>query len=149
MTRIFHFIFSFCFIIQINYAQNLPDLRIFLTEKNNHPKTDWLINPTPYKAKIFKSKDGKSIFLHNGLIYREIRLTPNAATVGFDNLMTGETIIRGVKPEGEITINGKHYLIGGLTGQSNYAFLKKEWIDELEVDSNSLVFKLIRCFTNA
>ncbi|MEZ4849005.1 MAG: hypothetical protein R3B93_10405 [Bacteroidia bacterium] len=100
--------------------------------------SDWLIDSTPYQAQIQTSES--EITLENGLIRRVFSINPNGATIGFDNLMTGETILRGVKPEAEITLNGKSYPVGGLTGQPNYAFLTRDWIQELANDPQSLQF---------
>jgi hypothetical protein len=61
-------------------------------------------------------------------------LLPNAATVGFDNLMTGTAIIRGVKPEAILELDGAKYAVGGLVGQVQYAYLRPEWIDGLRAD---------------
>ena len=103
-------------------------------------KTDWLIDNSNYRAGVFRSDKRGEILLENGLVRRTFRLSPNGATVGFDNLTTGQTIIRGVKPEGLVTIDGKAYNIGGLTGQPNYAYLLPEWLDELKADPKSLTF---------
>lgn len=116
--------------------QSLPSIQVSDLEK---PKKDWLLDGSNFAAKISKSEDEKSIFLHNGLISREIHLAKNATTIGFKNLMTGESILRGVKPEAEIVLNNQKYEVGGLKGQPNYAFLKKEWLDKMWVDSNALV----------
>ena len=62
-------------------------------------------------------------------IARTFRLAPNAATVGLDQLISGESLLRGVKPEAIVEINGRRYEVGGLTGQPNYAFLRAEWLD--------------------
>ncbi|WP_026954065.1 hypothetical protein [Algoriphagus vanfongensis] len=90
---------------------------------------DWLIDNSEYKAEV-QDENGKLV-LENGLIKRVIKIAPNAATIQFDNLYSGESFLRGVKPEAEITINGVNYEVGGLKGQPNYAFLKQEWIEEL------------------
>lgn len=119
------------------YAQqNLP-------AAPNWPSTsvvDWLLEGSPFVAGVFQSEEPKEIILSNGLISRTFRLTPNAATVGLDNLMTGENILRGVKPEAEISIDGRNYEVGGLKGQNNYAFLRPEEIDGLEADSAAMQF---------
>jgi hypothetical protein len=78
--------------------------------------------------------------LSNGLVRRTFRLAPNAATVGLDNLATGEAILRGVKPEAMVEIDGVRYEIGGLKGQPNYAFLRPEWIDDLKANPDALQF---------
>ena len=68
---------------------------------------DWLITPVKEPVRIEKRLDGKEIVLSNGLIRRTFRLQPNAVTVAYDNLMTGESIIRGVKPEAIVKLDGK------------------------------------------
>ncbi len=54
------------------------------------PKPDWLIQPAPFAARIVTNAARHEISLENGLVRRVFRLQPNAATVAFDNLMTGE-----------------------------------------------------------
>ena len=103
-------------------------------------KSDWLVDDIAESAGVYRTPDGKDIIIANGLISRTFRLAPNAATVGFDNLVTGESIIRGVKPEAVVTIDGITYEIGGLKGQPNYAFLRPEWIDQLTANPNAMQF---------
>lgn len=98
---------------------------------------DWLIDPSPYKARVSVSADGRDIELNNGLLRRVIRLTPNAATVALDHLITGESVLRGVKPEAVVEIDGRRFEVGGLKGQPNYAFLRPEWIDGLRADPSA------------
>lgn len=102
--------------------------------------TDWLIDPAPFKAKINFSKDGSELELNNGLIRRVIRLQPNAATVALDNLVTGESLLRGTKPEAIVEMDGQRFDIGGLQGQPNYAFLRPEWIPQLRADPSAFRF---------
>ena len=100
--------------------------------------TDWLIDPTPYQAEVRQSDE--EIILTNGLIARTIRLAPNGATVGLDNLITNEAVLRGVKPEARIMIDSVEYAVGGLLGQPNYAYLKPDWVDALTPDSMAFQF---------
>lgn len=102
---------------------------------------DWLLDATPFKAGLYKAKTPGTIQLSNGLIRRSFHLQPNVATIGLDNLMNGENLLRGVKPEAMITINGKAYAVGGLKGQSNYAFLRPEDLAQLSLDTNALRFR--------
>ncbi|NQU23311.1 MAG: alpha-galactosidase [Candidatus Nealsonbacteria bacterium] len=104
------------------------------------PPTDWLIDASPYKAAVYRTEMPDEIVLGNGLIRRTFRLAPNAATVGFDNLMTGQTIIRGVKPEAIVTIDGVRCEVGGLTGQPNYAYLLPEWLEQLKAAPDAFRF---------
>ena len=70
-------------------------------------RPDWLIEPSPYRARIETAPDGASATLTNGLIARRIRLSPNAATTAFDDLVSGASLIRAVKPEAYVTLDGK------------------------------------------
>ncbi len=101
---------------------------------------DWLIDPAPFKARVNVSADGRELELNNGLIRRVIRLHPNAATVALDNLVSGESLLRGVKPEAVVELDGRRFEIGGLKGQPNYAFLRPEWVDQLRADPAAFRF---------
>ncbi len=101
---------------------------------------DWLIDPASFQAHITRSADGREVELNNGLLRRVIRLAPNAATVALDNLVTGESLVRGVKPEALVEIDGQRFEVGGLKGQPNYAFLRPEWCDQLRADPAAFRF---------
>lgn len=101
---------------------------------------DWLLDPAPFKARIEPSADGRSIELNNGLVRRVIRLTPNAATVGFDNLGTGESILRAVEPEARLEFDGVKYNIGGLSGQPVENYLAAAWVAALTNEPGSFQF---------
>ncbi len=106
---------------------------------NYQLENDWLLNPNSFEAMVTQTEH--EVTLSNGLIRRVFRTTPNAATVGFDNLMTGETLLRAVRPEGSVTLNGIEYSIGGLAGQPNQAFLTAAWIDDLQADPKAFQFR--------
>lgn len=97
--------------------------------------TDWLLDPSVYKSEIIE-KEG-FVTMSNKLISRTFSLSPDGATTGFTNLMTGNELIRAVKPEAVVTINGTRTTIGGLTGQPVNNFLAPEWIKTLKADSLS------------
>lgn len=95
------------------------------------PDPDWLVTPVTASARGDVSPDGAALRLDNGLVARTIRLKPNAATVGLDNLGTGKSLLRGVKPEAVLTIDGRRFEIGGLKGQPDYAYLDPAWLDAM------------------
>ena len=107
---------------------------------NYQLNSDWHLENSSFKATVRLDKSSNDIVMDNGLVKRTFRIAPNAATVGFDNLMTGQSIVRSVKPEGSITIQGVEYKIGGLHGQPNQAFLTTEWIAALKSNENDLQF---------
>ncbi len=92
---------------------------------------DWLIDPSPFKARILTNSAAHEVALDNGLVRRVIRLEPNAATVAFDNLMTGEAMIRSVRPETRIALDGAWLEAGGLSGQPVHNYLEAAWVERL------------------
>ena len=78
--------------------------------------------------------------LDNGLVRRIVRVTPNAATVAIDELCSGASLLRSVRPEAEITIDGKACRIGGLTGQPDQAYLTPAWTAKLTDDPQAFAY---------
>jgi len=103
-------------------------------------RPDWLLDSRSYKAGVFRGKTSEEIVLQNGLLRRTFKLTPNAATIGLDNLMTGEAILRSVEPEATVTIDGQAFSVGGLRGQPDRAYLLPEWTAKLTNDPGALEF---------
>ena len=103
-------------------------------------RTDWLVDPTPYRAGVFRGNNADEIILSNGLVRRTFRIAPNLATVAIDNLVTGESVLRSVRPEAQVVIDGVACDVGGLTGQPNHAFLREQWIDDMESDPAAFQF---------
>jgi len=105
---------------------------------------DWLIKPVkrPTELLVHPRKDTNrpNFILTNGLISRTFRLLPNAATVGFDNLMTSESVLRAVKPEAMVELDGVTYEVGGLKGQVEQAYLRPEWVDGMESNPRAFQF---------
>ena len=102
------------------------------------PRSDWLVSPPGRHAAVEPSPDGRDVSLANGLIRRAWRLKPDCATVAFENLTTGASIIRGVKPEAILTLDGAETPVGGLLGQPDYAYLLPQWLDAMTADPKAL-----------
>lgn len=98
---------------------------------------DWLISPVRQKAGVYQ--DGKDIILYNGLVKRVFRTGPNTACIDFKNLSNGQQLLRSIKPEARITIDGKEYNIGGLHGQKENAYLLPEWVDSLRAGKEDFI----------
>ena len=101
---------------------------------------DWLVNPAPFKAKVSEDTANHELVLENGLVRRAIRLTPNAATVDYRNLVSGEQLLRATGPEAKVTVDGVEYAVGGLQGQPCQNFLKTAWIDALQATPGAYRF---------
>jgi hypothetical protein len=114
---------------------------------------DWLVQPLAAKAEVFQSADKKDLILQNGLVQRTFRLNPNLACTGYKNLVTGQELMRAIKPEALLSVDGVEYKIGGLYGQKENAYLLPEWLDSFsrgEQDFQFLRYEVtpIRPFVN-
>lgn len=119
-------------------TQQLPVYQEVIT------KEDWLVSTKNFTADIYQANGGKDLVLSNGLLKRQIRISPNVSTVDFKNLRTNEQFIRSVRPEGRITINSKTYNIGGLYGQKEHAYLLTEWVNGFQSNENDFQYKTFK-----
>lgn len=103
------------------------------------PGSDWLIDGSTYRAALYRQADDQLV-LSNGLIARTFTTKPNGATVGLDNLMNGASLLRSVRPEAELVLNGDTIAVGGLSGQPVHNYLLPKWIETMYADS--LAFRL-------
>ncbi len=103
---------------------------------------DWLVQPFSQAASVVEADN--RLILDNGLIRRTFVASPNFATVGFSNQITDSSLLRGVKPEALLTVNGDKYAVGGLIGQPDYAYLDSDWIADLTNDENAFQFREYR-----
>ena len=112
--------------IGLCFLGSLTSLLVFAQEP-----ADWLVEPVKQVAGI--DVRGKDIVLDNGLARRTFRLKPNLACIDYSNLSNGQQLLRAVKPEARVVINGKEYAVGGLEGQKENAYLLPEWVDSMHV----------------
>ena len=103
-------------------------------------ETDWLLDGHPFAAKVRIGPGERELELANGLVRRVIRLKPGAATISFDNLMTSASLLRSVRPEAALELNGKKFNVGGLKGQPIHNYLDPKWLEAMEQDTNSFKF---------
>ncbi|GAB3981062.1 hypothetical protein GCM10028806_50000 [Spirosoma terrae] len=102
---------------------------------------DWLVTPVLQKAGVYQANGGKDLVLANGLIVRRFRISPNLAMVDYQNLTTGEQLVRSVRPEAVLMIDGQKYQVGGLYGQKEHAYLREEWIDGFTANPADFQFR--------
>lgn len=120
-----------------NAQQNLPVWQASI-EKN--PENDWLISPVKQKANIFLTAGKKEIVLYNGLVKRAFSVEPNVVCYDYKNMINGQQLIRAVKAEARITLDGKEYNIGGLYGQKEQAYFLPEWLQTLTANNTDFQF---------
>jgi hypothetical protein len=105
-------------------------------------RPDWLIDPSPYKAAVRPdAADPAVLHLENGLVRRTFRLSPNAACVDLKDLVTGEAVLRAVRPEASVVIDGRPFDVGGLAGVVEQAYLLETWAGAAEADPAAFRFR--------
>lgn len=124
-----------------HFASFLTLLISFSVFAQQSTSRDWLLGRPDARATIRQDPQRNELTLGNGLVARTIRFAPNAATISFDNLTTNVALLRAIAPEAEVEINGRKYAIGGLTGQPNLAYLRRDWIDALKAESGAFQFE--------
>jgi hypothetical protein len=126
MKKIILFILSFI-ILHFSFAQSIPELPIWKDIRTT--PSDWLIDQPKQKADVYITTDKKNIVLYNGLVRRSFRIEPNIACTDFQNMSSGQQLLRAVRPEAIVTINGQQVNVGGLIGQKEKAYLTESMVD--------------------
>ncbi len=105
---------------------------------------DWLIDPSPFRAMIATNAAANEIVLENGLVRRVFKLSPDAATVAYDNMMTGDSILRSVWPEAQVELDGKKFDVGGLVGQPVHNYLDPAWLAQMKAEPAAFHFVTLK-----
>lgn len=136
-----HFvIFLLACAAQVSAQQTIESLPEWKEIDFNKHQQDWLLSNSPSKAAVYKSANQKDIILYNGLLKRVFRIQPNLACTDFTNVSNGQQLLRAVKPEARLTIDGVDHNIGGLHGQKENAYLRPEWTDHFTANKNDFQF---------
>jgi hypothetical protein len=106
------------------------------------PRTaDWLAQTGAHEARITRTYGPEVLTLDNGLVRRVFRLEPNAACIAFDQRTTGESLLRAIRPEARVTLDGVEYAVGGLLGQPVQNYVLPEWLGALASDPTAFQFE--------
>ena len=100
-------------------------------------QTDWLVNQVTQRASV--EEKGNTITLNNGLVRRTFAKAGNLACIDYTNLANNQQLLRSIKSEAKITINGKEYNVGGLKGQKENAYLITQWVGSLQAGKEDFV----------
>jgi hypothetical protein len=101
--------------------------------------SDWLLSKRPFPAQMTRTSE-KEFALSNGLVSRVFRTAPNLATVALDDVVNNQSLLRSVRPEATIKVNGNEMAIGGLVGQPIHNYLLPEWLDSMTADPRAFRF---------
>ena len=110
---------------------------------NQVERKDWLVDKIETKTGVYQTVEGH-IVLSNGLTRRVFTQSPNVATISLDELTTNTSLLRSIRPEATIDIDGHHIEVGGLTGQPVHNYLLKQWLPTLKADPKAMKMKRFR-----
>ena len=75
------------------------------------------------------------------MLKRSFFVGENIACFDFQNLSNDQQLLRAIKPEARVKINGKEYNIGGLKGQKELAYLQTPILANLKKGPTDFVYK--------
>lgn len=105
------------------------------------PQKDWLLNSAGFEAKVTTAGNGSQLVLHNGLVQRSFQLQPNLVCFDYTNLTNQQQLIRTIREEARITINGISYTVGGLQLPKERAYFLPEWLGNLSSTDSSFRYR--------
>ena len=70
-------------------------------------QNDWLVHPFRQPASV--EERGNQLILDNGLIQRTFVTSSNFTTVDYTDQITDNSLLRGIKPEAVLTIDGHQF----------------------------------------
>ena len=85
---------------------------------------------------LFRSE----LVLSNGLVQRSFRLKPDLVCFDYTNRMTGQQLLRAIKPESRVVLDGHEFPVGGLAGQKEQAYLQTDWLQNFTPFSGGFHF---------
>ncbi|MFM2233139.1 MAG: hypothetical protein RJB31_1840 [Bacteroidota bacterium] len=101
---------------------------------------DWLVKPINSKANVYQREKEGDLVLYNGLVRRSFKVSPNFACYDFQNMATGQQLLRAIRPEAKLIIDGKEYNVGGVVGQQEKAYLQQEWMKGFKAGTEDFIF---------
>ena len=122
-----------------------------LKNRYSYQKRDFLIDDKNFEAEIYSDPKAngalRRIIMDNGIVRREFVVAScgGVGMISYMNLANRKEFIRAVKPEAEVVINGKKYLVGGLEGQKRQGVILDHQIKSLK-KSKKTATQLFTCY---
>lgn len=136
-------VFSLAFFILasvFSFAQYSSRIPVWDKSFNEIAQEDWLIKPPTAKANVYIAEKEGSLILYNGLVRRSFKVAPNFACYDFQNMTSSQQLLRAIRPEAKLIIDGKEYNVGGLIGQQEKAYLQQEWMKGFKAGAEDFMF---------
>ncbi|MCY2959061.1 MAG: alpha-galactosidase [Planctomycetota bacterium] len=103
---------------------------------------DWLVDGSGYRASVSVDEQRGRIVLENGLIRRVFSTKPGGATIALDLLATGQSLLRTVKPEARLVLDGETVLVGGIGPMPVGNYVDPDWLPRAQPLEGALRFTI-------
>ena len=124
----------------VSFAQHTSRTAVWNNSFNTLAQDDWLVKPPTAKANVYSDEKEGSLILYNGLVRRSFGMSPNFACYDFQNMATSQQLLRAIRPEAKLIIDGKEYNVGGVIGQQEKAYLQQEWMKGFKAGADDFIF---------
>ncbi|MFO1077057.1 MAG: alpha-galactosidase [Planctomycetota bacterium] len=84
---------------------------------------DWLLDPSPYAARVERDEARGELVLDNGLLSLRLLVDGRLALIGIEQRTAHAQLLRAAAGLGAFTIDGKEIALGGIAGTTDRAFL--------------------------
>lgn len=118
-----------------SHAVDIARLPLYIADEVRF-EGDFLVDRVDCKSALYRDDLGRLV-LNNGLISRIFAVSPDGATTGLYNLKTSEALLRSVRPEAMLVIDGIRIPVGGLNGQPVHNFFTPDWLPDMSRDRSS------------
>ena len=124
----------------VSFAQHTSRTAVWNNSFNTLAQDDWLVKPPTAKANVYSDEKEGSLILYNGLVRRSFGMSPNFSCYDFQNMATSQQLLRAIRPEAKLIIDGKEYNVGGVIGQQEKAYLQQEWMKGFKAGADDFIF---------
>lgn len=131
----------FIIIAFVSFAQNTSSIAVWNDSFNAIAQDDWLVKSPTAKANVYSSEKEGSLILYNGLVRRSFAISPNFACYDFQNMANGQQLLRAIRPEAKLIIDGKEYNVGGVLGQQEKAYLQQAWMKGFKAGASDFMYE--------
>ncbi len=89
---------------------------------------DWLVDPSPYAARLVVDEATGRASLENGLVRRVLSTRPGGTTLSLQLVGEGRELLRTVKPDARLVVDGEVVHVGGLEPAPIQNYIDPDWL---------------------
>ncbi|MEY2747215.1 MAG: hypothetical protein RL112_2257 [Planctomycetota bacterium] len=99
---------------------------------------DWLVDPSPYAARVVVDEATGRVALDNGLVRRLLDTRGGGATISLWLVGEGRELLRTVKPEARLVVDGEVVQVGGFEPAPVQNYIDPAWLSKARPAAGAL-----------